>query len=130
MPERDRCPNCGAQMQANAPHGLCPACLLGQGLENEEPTVTHRGESGVDSAGGALSQALGKFLVIGRLGTGGQGSALLARDLDLGRLVVLKRYHASASSPGGDEVLRDGQALSRLRSRYVPQCYGIERSWR
>jgi hypothetical protein len=65
--------------------------------------------------------------VIGRLGTGGQGSALLARDLELGRLVVLKRYHGAAGSPPDVGALRDGQALSRLRSRYIPQCYGIER---
>jgi serine/threonine protein kinase len=65
--------------------------------------------------------------VIGRLGTGGQGAALLARDLDLGRFVVLKRYHPSAGSPGGDGAVRDAQALSRLRSPYIPKCYGIER---
>jgi hypothetical protein len=128
MAEYEPCPNCDAEMQANAPHGLCPACLLGQGLENEESTVAHTGESGADSPAGEIPETLGKFLVIGRLGTGGQGSALLARDLDLGRLVVLKRYHASAVGPGRDDVLRDGQALSRLRSRYVPQCYGIERA--
>ena len=93
----------------------------------DEPSVTYVTESTIDAASDAIPERLGKFKVIGRLGSGGQGSALLARDLDLGRLVVLKRYHASTESDGGDGALRDGQALSRLRSRYVPQCYGIER---
>jgi hypothetical protein len=35
MADGERCPNCGAEMQANAPQGLCTACLLRQGLESE-----------------------------------------------------------------------------------------------
>jgi hypothetical protein len=91
-----------------------------------EPTVSCAGESSAGPTGAEIPEQLGKFLVVGRLGAGGQGSALLARDLDLGRLVVLKRYHAAAGGPGGG-ALRDGRALTRLRSRYVPQCYGTER---
>jgi hypothetical protein len=33
MSEPERCPNCGGAMPANAPQGLCPACLLREGLE-------------------------------------------------------------------------------------------------
>ncbi len=35
MPERPRCPNCGEELPSNAPQGLCPACLLKQGMESE-----------------------------------------------------------------------------------------------
>jgi serine/threonine protein kinase len=92
----------------------------------DEPTVTYTAESSLDTSGEVIPERLGKFQVLGRLGSGGQGSALLARDLDLGRLVVLKRFHASAGSARDNGALCDGQALSRLRSRYVPHCYGIE----
>src|SRR5262245_18358136 len=71
-----------------------------------------------------LPEAIGKFTVLGRLGRGGQGSAFLARDPDLGGLVVLKRYHGSAHD---QEALADGQALRRIRSRHTPQCYSLER---
>jgi hypothetical protein len=69
---------------------------------------------------------VGKFIVVSRLGTGGQGSALLARDPDVGRLVVLKRYHGSGRNDAAG-ALQDGKALARLRSRYTPHCYGLER---
>jgi serine/threonine protein kinase len=36
MAERERCPNCKSELPVNAPQGLCPACLLRQGLGIEE----------------------------------------------------------------------------------------------
>jgi hypothetical protein len=106
----------------------------------EETTVTIPPAHGADShslgpcstepsAGpGAIApgERIGKFLVIRRLGTGGQASALLARDPDFGRLVVLKRYHTSARDPHLEGALQDGKALVRLRSRCTPHCYGLE----
>jgi serine/threonine protein kinase len=96
----------------------------------DEPTVSYSTGSPLDPQYGVvrepLPETIGKFIVLGRLGTGGQGSAYLARDLDLGRLVVLKRYHAAADGPGAGEAAQDGKALSRLRSRYTPQCFGLE----
>ena len=65
---------------------------------------------------------IGKYEVVRCLGDGGQGSAYLARDPDLGRFVVLKRYHAS-----GDAAVQEGQALARVRSRFTAQCYDLER---
>ena len=70
---------------------------------------------------GALPPGL-KYQVLQCLGDGGQGSAYLARDPRLGRLVVLKRYHAR-----GAAVEQEGQALARVRSRYTAQCYHLER---
>ena len=153
MAERERCPDCHGHLPTNAPHGLCPACLFQEGLGGtrrgsgpadgaatalypeetdaepdllDNPTASFGAESPFDAPEGKLPETLGKFQVIGRLGTGGQGSALLARDLDLGRLVVLKRYHVAAWADEAFGARRDGQVLSRLRSRYVPLCYGIE----
>ena len=33
MPVADRCPECGEELAANVPKGLCPRCLLRQGME-------------------------------------------------------------------------------------------------
>jgi hypothetical protein len=97
----------------------------------EQPTSSHHAGTILDQPpvplGDLLPPTIGKFLVLGRLGGGGQGSAYLARDPDLGRLVVLKRYHAAADEPEAEGAVQDGKALCRLGSRYTPQCYGLER---
>ena len=80
-----------------------------------------------ETGGVGPEERIGKFLVIRRLGTGGQASALLARDPDFGRLVVLKRYHTAAHDAHLEGALQDGKALVRLRSRRTPQCYALER---
>jgi hypothetical protein len=71
-----------------------------------------------------LPERIGKYIVVGRLGTGGQGETFLARDPDLGRLVVLKRYHASAHD---DVAIQEAQALTRIRSRHTAECFNLER---
>src|SRR5262245_39734755 len=39
MAEHHGCPNCGSELPVSAPDGLCPACLLLQGLDTEAPAV-------------------------------------------------------------------------------------------
>ncbi len=42
MAGRERCPDCGSVLPVNAPHGLCPNCLIRQGLDTEDPdTESH-----------------------------------------------------------------------------------------
>jgi hypothetical protein len=71
---------------------------------------------------------VGKYEVVRPLGRGGQASALLAFDPDLRRHVVVKRYHAALTAAQQDAVLKEGQALARVRSPYVAQCYSAERA--
>ena len=40
MPETRTCPRCKATLRADAPHGLCPACLLKQAMASAEPSVS------------------------------------------------------------------------------------------
>ncbi len=47
MAQYNCCPNCGDEMPADAPHGLCPACLLCQGLESEAKGVSGPAAPGV-----------------------------------------------------------------------------------
>ncbi len=64
----------------------------------------------------------GKYEVVGPLGDGGQGAAFLARDPDVGRLVVVKRYHAAS-----DDAAREAKALGRVNSPYVARCLEVMR---
>jgi hypothetical protein len=101
-----------------------------------DPTSNSRGSSLLDLIGASLSSAagpqplpdrIGKYQVLGRLGRGGQGAAYLARDTEIGHLVVLKRYHTAAADGGAEAARQDGEALTRVHSRYTPHCNGLER---
>jgi tRNA A-37 threonylcarbamoyl transferase component Bud32 len=44
MAERERCPDCGAELPANAPRGLCPSCLLRHALDSEDAGPSQTGD--------------------------------------------------------------------------------------
>jgi serine/threonine protein kinase len=69
----------------------------------------------------------GKFTVVRPLGRGGQATTLLVFDPELRRHVVLKLFHQARTPQQQEVVLREGQALARVRSPYVAQCYSAER---
>jgi hypothetical protein len=87
--------------------------FLGPGDDREDRTPT--------------PTAFGKFQVVRPLGDGGQASTLLALDPDLRCHVVLKLYHRARTPAEREAVLREGQALARVRSPYVAACRGVER---
>jgi serine/threonine protein kinase len=78
------------------------------------------------AGGPSVPAQVGKYRVLRALGSGGQAETLLAVDPDLERQVVLKLYHERRPEVL-EEVLREGQALARVRSPRVAQCYGVER---
>ena len=85
------------------------------------PTVTVTGP--VESP-----DRIGKYEIIRLLGRGGQAETYLAFDPDLRRQVVLKLFHAAQAPEEQDLVLREGQALARVRSPFLGQCHGAERA--
>jgi serine/threonine protein kinase len=70
---------------------------------------------------------LGKYRLSEVLGVGGQAVTYKAWDPDLKRHAVLKLYHAAQTAAQQHAVLKEGQALARVRSPYVAQCHGVER---
>ena len=74
------------------------------------------------ASAGFRAEPVGKYEMLGPLGGGGQGKALLARDPALGQLVVLKRHHASREG-AADEA----KALCRVRSRHTATCLDLFR---
>ena len=56
------------------------------------------------------------------LGAGGQAETYLAFDPDLKRQVVLKVYHKAWTGDQQEVVLKEGQALARVRVRSSPNA--------
>ncbi len=80
MAEANRCPNCGSERPANAPKGLCPRCLLQQGLNSEAFSVAKGGEP---AATLALLPASGQTSALVHLAeTIGPVPRVLLRDTD------------------------------------------------
>jgi serine/threonine-protein kinase len=134
------CPSCGGVIEADHPGGLCPACLLKEGLRTDgraeaAPSYCPACQStlGTDARfcdqcgapvpvaaaeGDAVRTALeaklrGQYRIVRLLGRGGMGAVYLARDLALDREVAVK-----VVKTGGPEIhdrlRREARTAARL----------------
>ena len=141
MAERT-CSRCGRPVDGQEPHGLCPSCLLQEGmfeatLDRTErpcsscshpvsadarfcahcgtaaPAVSHASE---DPLRHALEAKLGgQYRVLRLLGRGGMGAVYLARDLTLEREVAIKVIKQAADGAGMYERFRrEAKTAARL----------------
>lgn len=138
------CSKCGQQVDGEAPHGLCPSCLLQQALSDEtltrgdcECTSCHSPLAGdarfcarcgapapamasPQSVDDALRHALeaklgGQYRVLRLLGRGGMGAVYLARDLTLEREVAIKVVRPSSDARGMyDRFRREAKTAAKL----------------
>lgn len=70
----------------------------------------------------APAQSVGRFMVLGRVGSGGMGQVYAAYDPALDRRVALKLLHAGRAKNGDGALLQEAQALARLSH---PNVVGI-----
>jgi len=132
MSEPTPCPFCGCVFPTDSPGGLCPNCLLSQGLEgsDNEPdqaaawafaATTPQPGPFVPPDVRSLAPLFPQLELSGLLGRGGMGAVYKARQKKLDRLVALKIIHPdSASDPAFTERFnREARTLARLSHPHI-----------
>src|ERR1035437_4123381 len=129
MPNGKKCPQCGASLPAGALDGLCPACLLKQGVAGD--TVTNGPGKPFNPPSVAELAAKFPLLEIFELiGKGGMGAVYRVRQKELDRVVALKIL-----PPGiGDDpafagrFAREAKALAKLNHPGIVTLYEFGRT--
>ncbi|MEX0775974.1 MAG: serine/threonine-protein kinase [Phycisphaeraceae bacterium] len=124
MSQANQCPECGRDLPASSPRGLCPACLLQRGLETNTA-----GYSAADAAPASqrwsppapeeLAQRFPDLDGLELIGRGGMGAVYKGRQKSLDRLVALKILPPEIGrdpTAGGfaARFTREAQAMARL----------------
>ncbi len=111
MPKK--CPQCGGSLPTGALDGLCPACLLAQGVTSEtNPETTPFLPPTLEE----VARLFPQLEILTFIGKGGMGAVYKARQPGLDRLVALKILPPQvASGPGfAERFNREARALARL----------------
>jgi tRNA A-37 threonylcarbamoyl transferase component Bud32 len=125
MAEALRCPECGDELASDAPEGLCPACLMEQGLGEQAgapPSKVRLGSTTphpfqfVPPEPAVLSEHFPQLEILELLGQGGMGAVYKARQTKLDRLVALKILPPEwgRDSAFAERFNREARALARL----------------
>jgi WD40 repeat protein/serine/threonine protein kinase len=87
MPENTPCPECGAELPTNAPHGLCPRCLAGMGLSLLPTEAVPKSDIVIERTGAMI----GRYKLLEKIGEGGFGVVFMAEQVEpVQRKVALK----------------------------------------
>lgn len=134
MTDPTKCPRCGSPLPVNFPPGVCPACLMQQGL-----SPSTRGDE-VPSSGAGRAKSSRTWLpptpaelaprfphleIVDLLGHGGMGAVYKVRQKDLDRWAALKILPDEvASDPSfAERFQREARALAQLGHPHIVTVY-------
>ena len=87
MTEKRTCQECGAELPANAPQGLCPRCLARMGLGLAPTVALHTSDFHLERTG----TMIGRYKLLEQIGQGGFGVVFMAEQTEpIQRKVALK----------------------------------------
>jgi len=120
------CQRCGAAMGPESAQGLCPACLLQEGLRDSQVATLPSGAPGNSAAELAeLGRLFPQLEVLELVGRGGMGVVYKARQRGLDRLVALKILPPQVDHDPGfrERFAREARALARLTHPNIVAVY-------
>ena len=120
-----KCPTCGQPLPAGALAGLCPACLMAQGLETDAGSGDANKTRFTPPTLQSLAKLFPQLEILGMLGAGGMGAVYKARQPALDRLVALKVLPAGGTDGGNfaERFNREARALARLNHPNIVAVY-------
>ena len=135
MSDSTKCPRCGSDLSANFPPGICPTCLLQQGLSPNTYLSGTSSLSGTGSSGrrrswtpptpAELAPRFPQLEIIELLGQGGMGAVYKVRQRDLDRWAALKILPDEvAHDPSfAERFQREARALALLGHQHIVTVY-------
>jgi predicted Ser/Thr protein kinase len=132
MTNQQQCEACGGRLAADAPYGLCPACLFKRGLQSEPDATEGAGRQAAGVAPPAPAELAAHFPdleILEMIGRGGMGIVYKARQKQLGRTVALKILSpAVAQDPAfAERFSREARALAMLNHPHIVAVYDFGR---
>jgi hypothetical protein len=114
------CPRCQNPVPSDAPHGLCPVCLLGLG--NLLPEGGEPNQARVEAV---LARRLPQYKLVKFAGRGGMGEVWIIEHTALGRMAALKLLSPSVVAVPGfaERFLREAKAMADLKHPHVVALY-------
>ena len=122
------CPQCGATLPADAPAGLCPACLLSAAAASaNDPGATIRMAPPKPRELPHVGETFGGYRIERELGHGGMGAVYAAEHLESGRRVALKVLsHQLDSAEARARFLREGRLAGSINHPNSVYVFGTE----
>ena len=127
------CTQCGGEIPADFPYGVCPKCLMQQGFkshhgasaadETMDPAAGHSGF--VAPSPEELAQHFPQFEIVELLGKGGMGAVYKARQPQLDRYVALKILPPEVGKDPAfaERFMREARALAKLNHSSIVAVY-------
>ncbi|MHC4726162.1 MAG: serine/threonine-protein kinase [Planctomycetota bacterium] len=138
MAEKRSCPECEAELPANAPEGLCPRCLMksvrqetgragnaDSEVASDVPTSATPPGKFIPPTPEELAGQFPQFEIIELLGQGGMGAVYKARQKQLDRLVALKILPPEVKKEAAfaERFTREARSLARLNHPNIVTVY-------
>lgn len=136
MTDAKKCPQCGTELPADAPAGICPKCLLAAGLAGDTGIREERSDDApttplphssrfVPPHPQELARVFPQLEILELIGAGGMGAVYKARQPGLDRVVAVKILppEVGADPSFAQRFMREAQALARLGHQHIVSVY-------